>query len=86
MKIYQPDRFEEDPAKRTTFCPVSLTQENQPVYSVPQFQKDYLDANTVKDQEKALIRFAKSNAAASDSPETFHKMEERLQKISEREH
>tara|TARA_R110002020_G_scaffold468796_1_gene693330 strand:+ start:451 stop:711 length:261 start_codon:yes stop_codon:yes gene_type:complete len=86
MKIYQPDRFESDPDKRVTSCPVSLTQESQPVYSLPQFQKDYLDANTVKDQEKALIRFAKSHAAASDSPETHHKMEERLQKISEREH
>jgi len=86
MKIYQPDRFESDPDKRVTSCPVSLTQESQPVYSLPQFQKDYLNANTVKEQEKALIRFAKSNAAASDSPETYHKMEERLQKISEREH
>ena len=64
--------------------PVSLQQERLTAYSVTQCHKDYLNANTVKEQEKVLIRFAKSNAA-SVSPETYHKMEERLQKISERE-
>ena len=56
------------------------------LYTVPQFQKDYLEAKTLKEQEIALIRFARSNSAASDSPETFYKMEDRLASIKKKEH
>ena len=86
LTLFSPDRFEADPAKRVISCPVSLPQENSMPYNIPQFQKDYLEAKTLKEQEMALIRFARSNSAASDSPETFYKMEERLTSITKKEH
>ncbi len=86
LALFSPDRYEADPAKRIISCPVSFQQENSMPYTVPQFQRDYLEAKTLKEQEMALIRFARSNAAASDSPETFYKMEERLTSIRKKEH
>ena len=86
LTLFSPDRYEADPGKRIFSCPVSFPQEKSMPYTVPQFQKDYLEAKTLKEQEMALIRFARSNAAASDSPETFYKMEERITSITKKEH
>jgi hypothetical protein len=74
--LYQPDRFESDPGKRVTHCPVALTQEKPVLLDIPQAQKMILDAKTQRDEAAVLASIAKQMGICSDSPETFNKLEE----------
>jgi hypothetical protein len=74
--LYTPDRFEPDPDKRTTSCPVAFTQETSVQINIPQAQQMILEAKTQREEAAVLASIAKSFGICSNSPETFFKLEE----------
>ena len=81
--LYQSDRFEQDPKKRVTFCPVSIELEKEEMLTIPTAQKMILGANTQKELSSVLAQIARKLAGVcSDSPETYEKLIEVEQKAS----
>jgi len=81
--LYQSDRFEQDPKKRVTFCPVSIELEKEEMLTIPTAQKMILGANTQKELSSVLAQIARKLAGVcSDSPETYNKLIEVEQKAS----
>jgi len=81
--LYQSDRFEQDPKKRVTFCPVSIKLEKEEMLTIPTAQKMILGANTQKELSSVLAQIARKMAGVcSDSPETYDKLIEVEQKAS----
>ena len=81
--LYQSDRFEQDPKKRVTFCPVSIELEKEEMLTIPTAQKMILAANTQKELSSVLAQIARKMAGVcSDSPETYDKLIEVEQKAS----
>jgi len=81
--LYQSDRFEQDPKKRVTFCPISIELEKDEMLSIPTAQKMILDASTQKELSAVLAQIARTMAGVcSNSPETYHKLIEVEQRAS----
>jgi len=81
--LYQSDRFEQDPKKRVTFCPISIELEKEEMLTIPAAQKMILGANTQKELSSVLAQIARKLAGVcSDSPETYEKLIEVEQKAS----
>jgi len=81
--LYQSDRFEQDPKKRVTFCPISIELEKEEMLTIPTAQKMILGANTQKELSSVLAQIARKLAGVcSDSPETYEKLIEVEQKAS----
>ena len=74
--IYKPDRFESDPEKRVTHCPVALTQETNVQINIPEAQQMILEAKTQREEAAVLAQIAKSMGICSNSPETYFKLQE----------
>ena len=76
QNLYKPDRFEEDPEKRVTHCPVSLAQEKNVQINSPDAQKMILSAKPQREEAAVLAHIAKSMGICSNSPETYFKLQE----------
>jgi hypothetical protein len=72
MQLYKPDRFEENPELRTTFCPISLGRTMHTSYRIPDFQNQILSGKNKRDRIKVLAEFAIQNGICSDNPEVWH--------------
>jgi len=80
---YQSDKYEENPDKRVTYCPVSFDLEKNEMLSIPTAQKMILDASTQKELSAVLAQIARTMAGVcSNSPETYHKLIEVEQRAS----
>lgn len=73
---YRPDRFESDPEKRVTHCPVAITQETNVQINIPEAQQMILEAKTQREEAAVLAQIAKSMGICSNSPETYFKLQE----------
>jgi len=73
---YKPDRYEEDPGKRVTDCPVSFAQEKNVQINIPEAQQMILAAKTQREEAAVLAHIAKSMGICSNSPETYFKLQE----------
>ena len=81
---YLPDRYEEDPGKRKTVCPVSTTASpGEKMQSILTHQRRILDAPRQRDVLAALIDFATENGILNNSPEVFYKLRELKEKCQD---
>ena len=74
IHLFDPERFESDPSKRKTVCPLGESSMQVP-FRIPDFQKRYVEAKTKRERGKILADFAIKMGISSDNPDVFHQIQ-----------
>jgi|TARA_R100000049_G_C1923162_1_gene68017 hypothetical protein len=74
IHLFDPDRFEPDPNKRLTVCPIGDLSMQVP-FRLPDYQKRYIDAKTKRERGKVLADFALKMGISSDNPDVFFQIQ-----------
>ena len=75
QQLFDKDRFQSNPAERTTSCPISLGDPAMQVpYRIPEYQNDYNKAGTKKERGAIMAKFCLLFGLGSDNPEVWQQI------------